>query len=374
MKRVAHLIATNFYGGPERQIINQSVRMNISRLYEPMIISFEEDGKENELINKAAENGIRHALIHAKGAVNMMALYELYRILQRNSIKLLISHGYKANVIGRLVTLAAYIPMIAISRGWTAENRKIVLYEKLDKLFLKWATHIVAVSDGQHKKILKLYPNKKNISVIHNAIDIEMPLNQVSISIRQEFKIPDSALIVCTAGRLSPEKDQSTFIESARLINENRKDVYFLIFGEGPLRPFLENRIGENKLKSFFFLPGFRKDLLSITKQIDIFVLPSLTEGLPNVILEAYACKKPVVATSVGGTPEIVRHGENGFLFEPGDVNAMSNFIMELLDDKIKREVMGRQGYDYVEKFFNYSSQIGNYEKLFNRLINQNAT
>ena len=146
---------------------------------------------------------------------------------------------------------------------------------------------------------------------------------------------------------------------------ERNKDIIFIVFGEGFLRKELEEKILKIGLKDRFLLPGFRKDFLSVLKDIDLFVLPSFTEGLPNVLLEAYALKKPVVATKVGGNPEIVLDGETGFLAPVQDPVKLSELILRLTQDATLRKEMGEKGYKYIKEKFNFAVQTQKIKDLY---------
>src|SRR5205085_7777611 len=137
------------------------------------------------------------------------------------------------------------------------------------------------------------------------------------------FAVPPK-LIVGAAGRLSVEKGFEVLVDAARLINSKYPHVGFVVFGEGAQRERLQQRIDRYHLGGSFVLAGFRHDLDELIRQLDLFVLPSYTEGLPNVVLEAFAAGVPVVATSVGGTPEIVQHERSGLLVPPGDASALA--------------------------------------------------
>src|SRR5262249_23568641 len=149
---------------------------------------------------------------------------------------------------------------------------------------------------------------------------------------------------VISAGRLSPEKGFGDLIDAARLIGSANPEVRFAIFGEGRLRADLEQRIAAAGVQEKFILPGFRDDLDRLLPGADVFVLPSYTEGLPNVILEASAASVPVVATAVGGTPEVVRHGETGYLVPPRRPEMLAEHIGILLRDESLRRRMGQAG------------------------------
>jgi glycosyltransferase involved in cell wall biosynthesis len=360
---IAHLIATNFYGGPEKQIVTHALQLNRDR-FKFILISFIDNGQPNELMQIARRQGIEVIEIPVKNAFDPRCISKIAGILRDRGIRLLCAHGYKANIIGRLATWLTGIPQISVSRGWTAENQRIRFYEKLDRRFLRYANHIVAVSEGQKRKIMTQGIADRKVSVIHNAIDLET-LPQHGTEIRAELGIPSDSILVVSAGRLSPEKNQAGMIEVARLVAKNNASVYFAIFGEGFLRNELEMRIRNAGLETRFFLPGFRNNLQALFHDIDIFMLPSFTEGLPNVALEAFAAMKPTVATAVGGTPEVVQHGISGFLTTPDNVAAMAVSVLRLAADPELRQQMGASGYRQVAESFTFEGQTAKYEELY---------
>jgi len=369
---VAHLIGTNFFGGPERQILNHALRVQVYGVT-PQIISFAEHGKSNKLLRRATEKGIASRELGLRSPFHPGAVTELAEFMKILGTDLLVGHGYKANIVGRLATWNAGIPFLAVSRGWTAESRRIRFYEVLDRQFLRLADAVVAVSEGQRQKILACSVRPDKVRVIHNAIDLEAYPGPAEKSVRAELGIPLDAILVATAGRFSPEKNHLGLVEAARLVLAKMPDVYFVVFGEGVLRPELENAVADAGIGHRFLLPGFRSDVCSLLHEIDIFVLPSHTEGLPNVILEAFACRKPVVATSVGGTPEVVQHGENGFLVPAEGMGRFAEAILRLAPDPQLRRTMGDNGYEHVLATFGYEVQTDAYIDVYSKLLGKNA-
>jgi glycosyltransferase involved in cell wall biosynthesis len=366
---VAHLIATNFYGGPEKQIVAHALCLNKEHFCF-LLISFIDDGQPNELVQIAQDRGIDVVELHSRNAFDPGTIRRLAQILRNRGINLLCAHGYKANIIGRLASWFAKIPQISVSRGWTAESPKIRVYEKLDKLFLKFADKVVAVSHGQRIKILTLVANADRVVVIHNAINLgEIPEAGWRDRLRQELGLPHDAFIVASAGRLSPEKNYSTMVEVARLAVQHNAKIYFVIFGEGVLRSELEKAIVAADLCEHFLLPGFRKDLQELLHGIDVFMLPSHTEGLPNVVLEAFAVRKPVVATRVGGTPEVVQEGISGFLTKPDESALMAHHIQTLAANPDLCQSMGKAGYEHIQEYFSFEAQTREYEQLYMNML-----
>lgn len=365
---VAHFLASNFFGGPEKQLLEHVQRLDKQR-FTSQVISFDEGGTTNQLLAKTHASGIRADKIDTTGAFDPRMVINLLSVIKAQKIDLLCVHGYKANVIGRIAAWLSGIPVIAISRGWTGEAPKIRFYEWLDKLFLRFADHIVAVSHGQMEKIAKLGIPPEHVSVIHNCIAVpESCYEQRKPFLRRELGLPDAAVLVVSAGRLSPEKNYGGMIEVARVVAASNPEVYFIIFGEGFLRPDLERAIDNAGLAGRFLLPGFRNDLQAVLPEVDIFMLPSFTEGLPNVILEAFAVRKPVVATRVGGTPEVVEHGVSGFLAEPHETEVMAQYVLRLAGDPALRREMGAKGLEHVITNFGFEQQTIQYENLYRQI------
>lgn len=365
---VTHLIGTNFFGGPERQILNHALRVRVHGIT-PQILSFAEHGKSNELLRRAAEEGIVCSELGLRSPFHPGAVTELAGFMKSQGTDLLVGHGYKANVVGRLATWCTGIPFLAVSRGWTGESRRIRFYEFLDRLFLRLADAVVAVSEGQRQKVIACGVRPDKVLVIHNAIDLSTYPGPAEKNMRDELGIPKDAILAATAGRLSPEKNHLGLVQAAKRVLSENPDVYFVVFGEGFLRPELEKAVADAGIRDRFFLPGFRNDVRSLLHECDIFVLPSHTEGLPNVVLEAFACRKPVVATRVGGTPEVVLHGVDGLLVPPKAMEEMGVCILTLATDPDLRMRMGTCGYEHVRSAFDFAFQTRTYLELYGSLF-----
>lgn len=361
---VMHLRASNFVGGPERQIL-EHLRQSESQTMHLSLCCFQENGCPTEMETMAGDYGLDCACVTAVWPFDFGTIRQLTRIIRERKVDLLVTHGYKPNLLGRIASWIERIPTVAVSRGWTYESRRVRFYEFLDRIFLRLADAVVAVSDGQRQKILACGVNPDKVRVIHNAIDLATYPGPAEISVRVELGIPQNAILVATAGRLSPEKNHLGLVEAARMVLAKMPDVYFVVFGEGFLRPELEKAVADAGIGHRFFLPGFRSDVRSLLHEIDIFVLPSHTEGLPNVVLEAFACRKPVVATKVGGTPEVVSDGVNGFLIPEGDMGGLGEAVLNLAGDAELRKQMGTDGFISVEDEFGFERQTHFYLNLY---------
>ncbi|NTV50339.1 MAG: glycosyltransferase [Geobacteraceae bacterium] len=366
-KRVVHLLASNFFGGPEKQLVEHAQRIAKKNI-QPLIISFMESNATNQLLERAQTVGVATRALSSSGPLDFSLIGKVLDVLRTEKIDLLCVHGYKANVIGRLASWRAGIPLIAISRGWTGEDAKIRVYEWLDKFFLRLSDHIVAVSAKQQQRVTNIGIPIEKVTVIRNCINVGERIESTD-SFRTEMGLDKNSILVISAGRLSPEKNYSGMVDAAKIVCEENSNVYFAVFGEGVLRTELENKIASFGLSKRFFLPGFRVGMQVLLQEIDIFVLPSFTEGLPNVILEAFAAGKPVVATAVGGTPEVVEDGVSGFLTDPQKPEYMAECILKLVENENLRKTMGESGLESVKKNYTFEHQTDQYEKLYIRFI-----
>lgn len=363
--RVAHMIATNFFGGPEKQLIEHACRVDRER-FALSVISFREQAEPNGFVVRAQALGLPTFELPSQTAYdNARAAVRLAALLRDRRIDILCAHGYKANVLGRAVSKTVGRPEVVFSRGWTGESRKVRLYEKLDRWCLGYADSIVAVSKTQRDKVLSLGVSPEKVSVVYNSIDVDAVATTKRAALRREFGFPEDAVIVAAAGRLSPEKNFGMLLGAAQLALKKDGRLRFIVFGEGTERRALEERRDLGGLRNRFLLPGFRTDLMPLIADADIFVLSSRTEGLPNVVLEACALQKPVVATSVGGTPEVVRHGLTGFLVAPDETKRMAEYIVHLAENRGLAAALGSSGREFVRRHFGFAAQTAQLEHLY---------
>jgi glycosyltransferase involved in cell wall biosynthesis len=232
---------------------------------------------------------------------------------------------------------------------------------RLENQLLKSASAISVVST-EMARVLESYPDcSQHISVNWNGVDTH--LFSPGREPRQAF--------VLTTGRLSPVKGLEDLLEAAQIVNQRLGPTRFVIAGEGPVRAVLEKKISAAALQDQVELIGHvaeRERLADLYRQAALFVSPSHAEGLPTVLLEAMACECPVAATRVGGSPDVITHGENGMLVSPSQPAQLADVICDLLTHPSRREEMGRAGRRTVEAKFSWDRitqmYVDQYEKL----------
>jgi glycosyltransferase involved in cell wall biosynthesis len=257
-------------------------------------------------------------------------------------------------------------------------------YAWLDKSLLKQFDRVVAVSDPIMREIQKHGTTPKKIVKILNGIDVDRFVNTGSKEdLKERVGIPKKARVIGTVGRLSEEKGHFYILDVAADIIRQFADVVFLFIGDGPLRMPLENRakVVTEHLKDSktvegekFFFPGFLSDISGIYAILDIFVLPSLNEGLPMVLLEAMASAKPIIATCLGAVPTVLKHDHSGILIRPGDHRELRESILELLANPQKARKLADNARHRVVQDFSSKTMAERYIEVYQAVLRMHGS
>ena len=367
-RRIMHLIASNAFGGPEKQIVEHLVRLDRER-YQGLVASFNEKNRPSEILDHACRRGLPAWGIDMAGPWDGRALVRLGRLVDEARVDILCVHGYKSAVFGLIAARRRRLPVLAFSRGYTGENLKVIFYEWLERQALKRADGIVSVSHGQKERLTALGVRGRRSWVVHNAVGAANgrtcrdPVRHGRVC--ESLGVPRDARLIVAAGRLSPEKGHRFLIDAIGRVSKVMEGVTCVLCGDGPCRTRLERQAHEMDVEHVCRFAGFRRDLDAIFTAMDLLVLPSLTEGFPNVVLEAFACAQPVVATRVGGVPEVVEDGISGFLVSPARADLLADKIRECLNDPVRMRAMGEAGRRRVEQDFTFERQAQELESIY---------
>ncbi|MCK4414028.1 MAG: glycosyltransferase [Candidatus Eisenbacteria sp.] len=358
---IGHLIASNFAGGPEKQILGLSAAL-AEEGWRTVIGSFRERRPQVEIIELAREQGLATFLIDTRSPFCPAAALQLRRVLRRQAIDVLVTHGYKANLIGYLGNHPARVAQLPILRGYTAENAKLRLYEAVDRRLLRRFPHVLCVSSATRRLALAFGLRPERVSVLHNAIDC--PTDVSPRNLRSAYGLPAAARILVAAGRLSREKGHRYLIGALAALRDDQPPICLVILGAGREAPRLAAQIEQAGLQERVRLAGFRRDLLPELAGADLVVNPSLSEGLPNVLLEALALRRPVVATDVGGVTELVVPGESGRLVPAADAPALAEAIGQALREQGRTQEMAEEGFQRVVHEFSFERQAMHFKRF----------
>lgn len=362
MINILYLFVTLPIGGAEEHLLTVLKNLDLTK-YNPIVCCIREKG----LIGEEIENrGIAIISLNRKSkSWDFRIVMDILRIIRTKNIHLIHTHLYHANMYGRIAALISKIPAVV------TEHNVYPKY-KLKRRILNWflakkTKKIIAVSEMVKKDItVRDWIKPLKVEVIYNGIDIDRFPSAISKEeARQKLGVPTDCFLIGTIGRLTDQKGQIYLINALSIIKGIIPEIKLLLAGSGPLESELKNIVFTKGLNEYVEFLGARRDIPDILKAMDIFVFPSLWEGLPMVLLEAMASSLPVVATSVGGITEIVRNGINGVIVPPRNESVLVQIIIELSKDKAKRKLLGESGRKTVEDKFTASLMVKNLESVY---------
>lgn len=365
---IVHVTASRFFGGPERQMLG--LGQALAPAWRSIYVSFAEGGRCGPFLAEARRQGFEAVRLRNDTPRLWAAARELTELLGQTGARVACGHGYKSDLLAFRAGRRAGIPVVAVSRGWTGEDWKVRLYESLDRRVLRRLDRVVCVAERQADRVRAAGVPTEKVVVIPNAVRAERFAAAdaaARAALLALFPTPPRH-VVGAAGRLSPEKGFAVLVEAARQIAARDTGVGFVVFGDGPMRRALDAKVAAAGLSGRFVLPGFSADLDRFMPHFALLALPSYTEGMPNVALEAMAAGVPVVATAVGGTPEVIEEGETGFLVPAGDAAALADRVLGVLASEDLRRRLGRRGRERVRERFTFEAQATRYDALFREL------
>jgi glycosyltransferase involved in cell wall biosynthesis len=241
---------------------------------------------------------------------------------------------------------------------------------RLQKLVCRFADCVLVNADAIRERLIEQGYDPSKIVVIRNGIALSnFARRERSAVLRSELGFPPSARLVAVFSRLNPMKGVEYFLDAASIVAERFPDVRFLVAGDGGSRKELEDRARRLGLEARIVFTGFRSDVRELLSEAAISVLPSLSEGTSNTLLESMAAGLPVVATQVGGNPEVIEDGVSGLLVPPRDSAEIAAAVGRLLEDEGFARRLGQAGMRRVSELFSLSGSVQQTEHLYQRLI-----
>jgi glycosyltransferase involved in cell wall biosynthesis len=322
-------------GGPEKTILN-SPRFIKQHGYDAHVVYLcpSDPVIQQSLRSRAEKLDCPLTLIEDRGIRDFSVVSKLLKFCREQKIDLLQAHDYKSNALGLVLRRMHRMHLVTMLHGWTDMSGRMPLYKRVDQWCLPWYEKHICVSEDLVQECRRLKIPDRKIELVHNAIDLEtytrwLDKKQAQDEMGCDSKVGPMIGMVC---RLSPEKG---ILEAIAMVDRFRsigKPVQLWIAGDGPFRLEIEKEISRLGLSANVRLLGQLADARVFYQAMDVFLLNSIREGLPNVVLEAMALEIPVVATRVAGVPTLVRPGETGWLIEPQDATTLDKAIQESMD------------------------------------------
>ena len=369
---ILHIISSSGIYGAENVLLGlaESLKKNG---HTPHIVCLKSALKPDpDMYLEAQKRNILSAVEICRNKLDIKALTNIRKFTLKNDIQFIHSHGYKANFYGWIVSKFTKIPIIATLHGWTAEDVKVKLYEKIDRLILRGMDHLVAVSPRIHEQLRGMGLKDKRITFVPNAVDTEkFKPGSNNDKFRERLGLKDN-FVIGTVGRLSIEKGQGYLLRAFKDIASVVPKAKLLIVGDGRLKDNLQQEAKNLGLEDRVVFSGNQKDMVSVYKAIDIFVLPSLTEGLPLVLLEAMSMGLAVVATGVGAVPYVIGEGE-GIIVPPQNTKALNEAVLGLVADPSHRNAVSIKARERAVNDFSIGSFSNKYIGLYKMVMGRGS-
>lgn len=359
-------------GGPDKTVLLIGEKADPEKFNMILMYLRGAHDKEFQIGNWAREKGLTIHEVLERGKFSLKNVKEIHRLIQRDQIDIVHTRDYKTAIFVYLLTFFhPHVKFVFTAHLWQdLDSLKMKLYTWLNLKALTRYHKIIAVSDALKQFMIKRGVDKEKIVVIHNAIDVDAWNREKVVStIREELHIPSTSKIVGVVGRLRSEKDLPTTLKVAEKIIQKRPDTYFLIVGDGPDRPMLEQQVQRMGFADKILVLGFRKDTMNIYADMDVFASTARTEGTPNTALEAMAMGVPVVYTAVGGVPELIEDGYDGILCKVGDIGGISEAILSILNDEEKAKSLREHGRQTVCTKFSFETRLKKLEAIYENLV-----
>jgi len=366
--KILECIRQGQIGGGESHLLSLVENLDRSQ-FEPVVLSF----TEGPMVDRLRGMGIRTHVLHTEKPFDVTKWVEVKALIRSEGVDLVHAHGTRASSNTLWAARHLNIPLIYTIHGWSFHNDQHPLVRKLRIWGERWITNRssvnIAVSASNRASGLEQIPGLEAV-VINNGIDQQKFSPGRSFkNIRAELGIPADVVLVLFIARFTAHKQPLTLIRAFREALRAMPGMRLLMVGDGDQREEGLQLVSELGLEAAVSFQAFRQDVPDILAAADIFVLPSLWEGLPIGLLEAMAMGKAVIATEVDGTKEVVRPGENGLLVEPGNVSALAAALVKLGGDPALRDMLRQRALDTIRRQFNAADMTREIERVYSRVI-----
>jgi glycosyltransferase involved in cell wall biosynthesis len=378
--RVVRLITRLNIGGPAIHTILLTAGLDRSR-FDSLLVTGAETPTEGNMLPLAERVGVRPLSIPELGRAvrpgqDLVAFARVVRLLRRSRPAIVHTHMAKAGAIGRVAARLAGVPVVVHTYHGHVfhsyfDSLRTAAFLTAERLLGRWSDALIAVGDRQRAEIAAYgIGSASKLVAVPLGLELEPFLEPTARgTLRSALGLGATTPLVGIVARLVPVKDHETFLEAAALVHREHPDVRFAIVGDGECRQALEGRARSLGLDGVVHFLGWRRDLAAVYADLDVVCLSSLNEGSPVALIEAMAAARPVVATAVGGVPEVVRDRISGHLVPARRPDAMAQAIGEVLGDGASARLLGLAARDAVYPKYSVSRLIRDLEALYLDLL-----
>lgn len=346
--QVFHIRDSSGIFGAERVIFTLLKNIPEANINLSLICFRRKDGRSQRLIDTAQNIGIDVIPIDVHGRFDLKALHLMRSILVERQVDIIHTHDFKSDLYGLIATTGTSIKRISTAHGSTRDSlRKRLYLQFTEKGTYRFFHKIIAVSKELSDYLLSIGVPPIKIETIQNGMDFSL-IETVPVS--DEVPLPDLSdrIVFSIVGRLYPDKGHRYFLEAFNRVHRNFPNTAALIVGDGPERMEILNHIKKLGLGECVHYCGVRMNMAEVYEKSDCIVIPSLTEGLPYVLLEAMSKHVPVIATPVGDIPLLIEQGKTGYIAQPGDDDDLEQKMLLYLQNSSLNTKLASQAYQIV--------------------------
>jgi glycosyltransferase involved in cell wall biosynthesis len=358
-------------GGPDKTILNAPRFLAPSGYHNICAYLHPPDDPGFEVLRERANAlGAPLVSITDRGPLDTKVATELLAFCRRERVAIWHGHDYKSNLLGLMLRPFWPMRLVTTVHGWVHHTRRTPLYYAVDRFCLPFYERVVCVSEDLHHACRKMGVRESRCLLIENAIDTTQFARRTSRNdAKRRLGLDPEVFTIGAVGRLSDEKGFDLLIRAVDRLIRDGHNLALRIAGEGSHRERLEALLAELGQGDRIRLLGFQSDVLPLYEALDLFVLSSLREGLPNVVLEAMALEVPVVSTRIAGIPRVIEDGRNGLLVEPGAIDALAAAIARTINDPALRLQLAREGRATVELNHSFAVRMDMFRALYDELL-----
>jgi len=368
---VFHLIHSLKTGGAEVDLLAKSRVLVQAHGYDITIGCLL---KRGELAAQAEAAGIRVLGPLMRGKFDARVIPRLVRFMRDGRYNVVHTHMFASNFLGRLAAVLVRVPVV-VSTVQLIADREAWWEILVDRLLQYRAETMIASSQAVRQSFIQRGIRPAKIAVIYNSVDFArfdaVDREAARRAARQAFGWDNDHFVVGTVARLERIKGIDRLVDAAKAVAEAIPQARFLVVGDGPQREDLLSRVRRLELGERCIFTGLRSDVPQILPAFDLFVLPSLSEALGIAAIEALASGVPVVASRVGGVPEVVIHGETGLLVPPGDATQLAQAILYMAANPIEAKQWAERGQKRVRRMFDVNKLADAQARLYQHFLEQ---
>ncbi len=367
--KILHVIDSAGFGGGERYILD--LACNASPGFSHAVV-IPVPGALKQMLEEA---GVPHAVVPMQKRISSEAVQRIATFAIKTGASVIHTHGYRANFHGRLAawkTGSVHVATVHVSLFDYAQTLlpARMLYMVAERLTSAFTRAYICISSAMASDMRRLGIPGKRIHIVHNGVDCKRFFpRRPDPDLISSLGLEEDGPVIGSIGRMVPEKGQQYLLEAMTRIRRALFGARLLLFGTGPLLPWLRQRADQLGIKDACIFAGVIPDIERAYSLFDLFVLPSLREPFGLVLLEAMASRKCVVATAAGGPLDFIESGRNGILVPPADPCSIADAVIDIFNDTRKRKRLARAGYISARYRFNIQKMVRSVERIYADLL-----